>query len=173
MEISALTGEAIRIRSKLGSFVIDPVDGMPKISADGVVLQNPSSKKGLSRVTDQRIVINGPGDYEVSGIKVVAVKGKSGLLCHLIVDGVDVFLGKASEISQDEKGNACDVLLLNVDSAFSESLISAADPKVVLLYGANQKEALKLLGKETLVPVKKFAVALEKLPAEMEVAGLG
>ena len=173
MDISILNDESLKVRGKSGSFVIDPSNLMPKISADGILFQNPDLKTGLSRVLDHRIVVVGPGDYEVSGIKVVAIKGKENLLYRLSVDGVVVLLAKASEITNDDKINTCDILLLNVDSNFTESLIATVDPKVAILYGIGMMGALKLLGKETLAPVKKFASAKDKLPDEMEVVGLG
>lgn len=173
MDISILSEESLKIRGKHGSFIADPDDLTPKSNADGILLQNPDLKKGISRVLDYRIVVCGPGDYEVGGIKVTGVKGKNNLLYRLTVDGVLILLAKASEAKSDDKINPADILLLNTDSNFTESVITAADPKVTILYGKNAKEALKLLGKETLEPVKKFSITKDKLPSEMEVIVLG
>ena len=173
MDISIISEESIKVRGKAGSFIIDPSDSMPKTNADGILFQNPQSRAGISRVLDSRIIVCGPGDYEVSGIKVMGLKGKENLLYRIIVDGVVVLLAKSSEITNDDKINSCDILLLNVDSDFAESLVATVDPKVAILYGKSLKEALKLLGKEILAPVKKFATTKDKLPVEMEVVALG
>ena len=173
MDISILDSESIKIRGKSGVLIIDPNDSMPKNNADGILFQNPDSKEGISRVLDYRIIMHGPGDYEVGGIKIAGTKGKEGLLYRLTVDGVGILLAKASEISNDDKINSADVLLLDVDSDFSESLIATVDPKVAILYGKSTLEALKTLGKENLAPVKKFSTTKDKLPNEMEVMILG
>ena len=173
MDISLLSEQSIRVRGKLGSFIVDPSSEMQKNPADGILLQNPDSKDEFSKVENYRIVIRGPGDYEVGGIKVGAVRGKENLLYRLNVDDVTMLLGKASELSKEDKIDACDILVLNVDSSFDESLIAKIDPKVVILYGMGAKEALGKLGRTELVPVKKFAAIKDKLPIEMEVVVLG
>ena len=169
MDISLLSQSSIKIRGKTGSLIVDPEDAMPKNNADGVLFQNPKSQAGVLRVLDCRIFVHGMGDYEVSGIKISAVGGRENLVYRLTVDEVSILLTKATEIVKDDKINSCDILLLNVDSNFDESMVAKIDPKITILYGAGTKEALKQLGKENTAAVKKFSTAKDKLPAEMEV----
>lgn len=174
MDISVLDKGCIKIRGRLGSVIVDPSSTMPKNSANGIMLQNPSFlDTGLSRVLDYSIVISGPGDYEVGGLRVFGKKGVKNLLYRLLVDDVRILLGKASELLEGEKINVCDILLIHADSELSESFIASFDPKVVLLYGTEAKDVLKLWGKETLLPVKKFVITKEKLPEELEIVFLG
>jgi len=50
---------------------------MPKTSADAIILSG-ERNADISRVTDSRIVIAGPGSYEVGGIKVSGLKNAEG-----------------------------------------------------------------------------------------------
>ena len=174
MDISIIGEKSLKIRGKLGSFIVDPESTMPKNTADGILLQNPNAdSSGISKVADYRIIVHGSGDYEVGGIKVAAMKRKESLSYRLHADDVEVLLGKSSELSNDEKIDSCDILLLNADVNFDEALVAKIDPKVVILYGTGAKEALKKLGKESLPAVKKYTAAKDKLPEEMETIILG
>ena len=141
--------------------------------------------KDLSRVDDYRIVINGPGEYEINGVKVSCAKGDKGFIYGFTSDGISLILGKSSEISEisakggsasgrkEEIDTACQIAILNVDDGFSSSFITNLEPKIAVLYGDKKENAANLLGKGTLPATKKFTVTKDKLPEEMEVVVLG
>lgn len=173
MDISILSKNSIKIHSKHANFIVDPAERSTKVSCDAVILLN-NQNNDLSKVADYRIVINGPGEYEISGIKVSCIKADLGFIYSLMVDGFSVILGTSSEISKIKEDTfLCQIAILNVDDELNSSLVTKLEPKILILYGANWEGAVKILGKENILPIKKFTVAKDKLPEEMEVVVLG
>jgi len=172
VDIYTLDKNSIKIRSKHASFIVDPAKLGTKVSCDAVILLN--NNIDLERVVDYRIIIDGPGEYEVNGVKVLGVKGDRGFVYGIAADGFSVILGTSSEISKIKEDTFfCQIAILNVDDEFNQSIITALEPKIVILYGDNKESAAKILGKENIPPIKKFTVVKDKLPEEMEVVVLG
>ena len=65
MDIAIVGNNSIKLKGKQVAFVVNPTKDMPKISADAVLLLNGDANIDLARVTDYRIVLDGPGEYEV------------------------------------------------------------------------------------------------------------
>ena len=172
MDISYLDKNSIKIRSKYAGFVVDPSSDGPKISSDAVILLN--RKCDLSKVVDYRIIINSPGEYEVKGEKVIGARVNDGLVYSLLFDGLAVTMGRTSDISKiKDNAYACQMAILNVDDEFSSSIITNLEPKIVILYGENKENGVKILGKQNVLAAKKFTITKDKLPEEMEVVVLG
>ena len=173
MDVSILSKNSIKIRSKHASFIVDPQSLGPKVSCDAVILLN-NNNIDLSKVVDYRIVINGPGEYEISGAKVSCIKADLGFIYSLMVDGFSVILGSSSEIPKIKDDTfLCQIAILNVDDELNSSLVTKLEPKIMILYGEDKEGAVKILGKENIPPIKKFTVVKDKLPEEMEVIILG
>ena len=184
MDISILSKTTIKIRARHASIIVDPSAECPKVSSDAVILLN-NENVDLSRIVDYRIVINGPGEYEISGVKVLGVRGDKGFVYGFSADGLSVILGRSSDISKisaiggsasgrkEEINSECQIAILNADEEVNSSVVTKFEPKIVILYGDNKEIAAKLLGKENLPLIKKFTVAKDKLPEEMEVVVLG
>ena len=172
MDISIIDGNSIKLKGKQATFIVDPSKQMPKTSADAVILLDGEENIDVSRVTDSRIILNGQGEYEVSGVKIAGMKTPKGTLYKLSIDGISIILGFATEL-KTEGFNACQVALINTGSDFNESFVTALEPKMTVLYGEQKLEAAKALGKESAIPVSKVTTSKEKLPVEMEVAVLG
>ena len=174
MDISILSKNSIKIHSKHANFIVDPESLVTKVSCDAVILLN-NNNIDLGRVVDHRIIIDGPGEYEVNGVKVLGVKGDRGFVYGIAADGFSVILGKSEEISKikEEFNTECQIAIIDADDEFSSSVVTKLEPKIVILYGDNKESAAKLLGKENLPLIKKFTVVKDKLPEEMEVVVLG
>jgi len=172
VDISIVDGNSIRLKGKQSTFIVDPSKKMPKTPADAVILLDGEENIDVSRVTDSRIILNGPGEYEVSGVKISGMKTPKGTLYKLSIDGISIILGFATEL-KTEGFNACQVALVNTGSDFNESFVTALEPKMTILYGEQKLQAAKALGKESAIPVSKVTTSKEKLPVEMEVAVLG
>jgi len=173
VDISILSKNSIKIHSKHANFIVDPESLGPKISCDAVILLNNQSND-LSKVADYRIVINGPGEYEIREIKVSCIKADLGFIYSLIVDGFSVILGSSSEIPKIKDDTfLCQIAILNVDNELNPAIATKLEPKIMILYGENRIGAVKILGKENIPPIKKFTVVKDKLPEEMEVVVLG
>lgn len=191
MDIYTLDKNSIKIHSKHANFIVDPAErGVDptklgtKVSCDAVILLNKQSND-LSKVADYRIVINGPGEYEISGAKVSCIKADLGFIYSLMVDGFSVILGSSSEIPKisaiggsasvhkEEFNTECQIAILNVDDELNPTVVTKLEPKIMILYGEDKEGAVKILGKQNLPTTKKFTIMKDKLPEEMEVVVLG
>ncbi|HUD05047.1 MAG TPA: hypothetical protein VMR59_03600, partial [Patescibacteria group bacterium] len=65
------------------------------------------------------------------------------------------------------------VVIINADTDASESMITAMEPSIVVLYGLKAKETAKALGKEAVSVQSKISFAEDKLPEETQVLVLG
>lgn len=171
MDIALVGKNSIKIKGKQVAFVVDPSKVMPKISADAIILLNGKDNIDLSRITDSRIVLDGPGGYEVGGAKVSGTRTPKGILYKLSIDNISVILGPTAD-AKTEGFDVCDVAVINTNSEFNEAFVTALEPKMTILYGDKKHEAAKALGAESVVPVSKITIAKDKLPEKMEVVVL-
>ncbi len=173
MDIQSLGKNSLKIKIKKSTLAIDPETSIQKIDADAILLID---KQGdVSRINNSRVVISGEGEYEVAGLKIVGISTGEEPMFVLNSDNVNVLLTKASslkEISTEKLGDY-KIVVINADSEISESMVTAMEPNVVILYGEKAKEGAKVLGKEGAVISGKLSVSEDKLPEEMEVMLLG
>lgn len=168
MEVSLIESQSIKIKSKKANFVIDPFEKLPKTPADAVLVL--SENYNTDKVSDFRLVIKSVGDYEVGGVKISGISLEGNIVYDLRADGVEVLLAKASSMTKvTDKIEDAQVAIINADAAVNPAVVTALEPRVVVLYGENSQEAAKALGKETAEKVSKFAAAEGKLPEEMQV----
>jgi len=169
MDVAILDKESIRIRGKNSSFVIDPGVKIQKVSADAIAfLKDTGIDAGVSRVTDFRVIIKGCGEYEVGGVRILVTKSDGNLLYSLSVDGISILLARTSGLSKTQEAGEYNILVLNVDCEFKDTMVTGFSPSTVLLYGDKSSEALKMLG-EKASKSQKFSVSADKLPTEMQV----
>jgi len=169
MEVALLDKTSLRIKSKHTNFVVDPFEKLSKTSTDAVLILSGDSVN-LSKVTDYRVVIKSPGEYEVGGIKISAIDIDGSTVYGLTVDNVDVLLAKTSSVAKvSEKLKEYQVAIFNVDSEINQTVVTALEPRVVILYGEKAADAAKALGKEDAQVLQKFSAAEDKLPEEMQV----
>ena len=169
MDIQTVGEDSLRIKSKKTTLVIDPKTAMQKVDADAILLTNKAGN--VSRVTDYRVIIDGVGEYEVSGLKIIAVKGEDDLIFSLVSDNVRILVAKVSALKtiSTEKIGDYQVVVINADTDASESMITAMEPNIVVLYGLKAKETAKALGKEGVAAQSKISFAEDKLPEETQV----
>jgi hypothetical protein len=173
MDIQIVGESSLKIKSKKTSLAIDPLTSIQKFDADAILL---TGKEGdINRVTDYRVVITGPGEYEVSGLKIVAVRTDGDLIFSLVSENVRTLVAKVSSLKQisTEKIGDYQIVVINADADASESMITAMEPNIVVLYGLKAKEAAKALGKEDTAVQAKVSLAEDKLPEETQVMVLG
>ncbi len=159
MEIQYIGHASFRIKGKNGSVICDPYDPkatglkFPKISADIVTIShNHPDHNNTYGVADKILVIVGPGEYEIKGIKVMGLStfhdGSSGkergknTIYRIDIDRVSVVhLGdighRLSDTQIDKLGNV-DILLIPVGGVYtinpSEAavIVSQLEPKVII-----------------------------------------
>jgi len=177
VEIILLSKNSIKIKGKNASLVVDPFIKMPKTNADAVVfLENPKEEEhDPMRVEGHRVIINGPGEFEVGGIKIHGQKSEGKFVYSITLDNINIFLGKTSSLNKShQEGRDYQMLILNVDSNLDQSLIAPFEANTIVLYGDRANEGgVKLLGKIEGEITKKFSAVREKLPTELQVVILG
>lgn len=172
VDISIIGNNSIKLKGKGATFIVDPTSALPKTASDAIILLNGSSNMDVARVTDSRITIDGPGGYEVGGVKVSGTKTAKGTLYKLLIDDVSIVLGSATD-KELEGFNECRVAIVNTNSDFNEAFVTALEPKIAVMYGDKKAESAKQLGVESTSPVPKITVTKDKLPEKMEVVVLG
>lgn len=169
MDVSLLNKNCIKIKGKKAAFIIDPTKDITKTTGDAVIVFNNLDVDPL-RVSESRVIINGPGEYEVSEVKISGARTENGIIYKLSIDGLYVILGKSLDFSKLEGSfTTCDVAILFADSKLSEAFVTALSPKIAVLYGDKKNEGAKILGLENVSPVSKVTITKDKLPEKMEV----
>lgn len=172
MEVALLGEGSIKIRSKLANFVVNPNALVAKTEADAIILFN-NEDVDTSKVADFRAIISGPGEYEIKGVKITSIKHRDGIVYRLVMDKMDVVLGRASDISKTENIIAAHVVVIEADELPADKAITSMQPSIVIFYGEKAEEAAMAIKEGAGENVSKFVVTFEKLPQEMEVVTLG
>lgn len=131
MEISLIKENSIKIKTKKTTVVVDPVS---KIEAQIVIQMDKTLEIDLSKIEGSKLLIQGPGEYEVSGtsVKVKSVKGE--LVYSIEADFMKVLLFQSSaleKIKEDEEEYSA--VIIKVDDKVDDNVLSVS--KEVILYG--------------------------------------
>jgi hypothetical protein len=174
MDVAIISGNSIRIKGKTAALVINPTSSTGKTEADALLVLDKSLDINDSKIEGSRISIDGPGEFEVGGIKIstTAVDGK--LVARIDVDSVKILTGSGESIEKiQDKVEGSDIVVVNAQNKFNYSVLPTLEPKVVLLYGDLKEEATKSLGNESSEKVTKFSSTADKLPSEVQYILLG
>lgn len=173
MEMTLAANNILRVKGKQGAIVVDPSLLLTsKTQADAVLVLVSTKNLSLTRIEGYRVIISGPGEYEIGGMKISGERVNKQLLYELRFEGLTILLAKAGTIEAiKEKADQYHVLVLCADKAIDPSVVTALTPSVVALYGEKATELSRALGKEG-KSVEKYSVTNDKLPAEMEVVVL-
>lgn len=164
MEIALLSKSGIRIKGKQASLAMDPSD---KAAYDAVLLL----AKQPEEVTkpENGIIVTGAGEYEVGGIKITSLRSENDLLYSVIVDGVEVLVGKLGVLEQmQHKLKEHQIVVVYCDAEGSSSFITSLAEKLVMFYGEKAKEISDAFGKENVKVMSKYSSTKDKLPTEVE-----
>lgn len=208
MEITHLGHACFRLRGKNVALLIDPFSEeiglkMTKVTADAVLTTHQhADHHDLSKVEGYRVLIEGPGEYEVGGAQILGIaafhdKSKGSergrvTLYEIKMDGLSLVhlgdLGDKLTDKQVEDLDDVDILMVpvggtfTIDPAAAGEVVVQLEPKIVipmhyfvpgLKYNLLPVENfLKEMGKEGVKPQPKLVISKEKLPEEMEVAVL-
>ncbi len=155
MEIKLLNDETIFLKGKKENILINPKEkelNDSKLLSRVIIFTN--ENLGRADLKNDRVLINGPGEYEVGGVEVNGINGEDGnTIYKLVVDGFKVVvLGNLiQEITQKriEKIDETDILIAptKIGEAVSFKLVKDWAKK----WGANylipvskENESLKL-----------------------------
>lgn len=173
MDIQILDNDTLRLKVKKTTLAVDPKSTASGFDADAVLIMDSSSDPSI--INASRVIINGAGEYEVSGLKILGIKTEKDVLYGLSSENATILIARAGSLekmSPDKMGNY-QIIIINADSDLNQSLITALEPSVVVLYGEKKLEGAKLLGKENVSISSKISISEDKLPEELEVMLLG
>src|SRR5258708_1032553 len=170
MEVTTISENAVKIRGKYTALAINPSDIKTKIAVSSALffnrLHNTLSAKSFE---EEPLVIQGPGDYAVGGVKVFGSKAGQSFTYKITIDGNNILAAKTSSLTKaKESVTEYDILILESDSIADQSVLTALNSKVIVFYGEQKAENIKAMGKET-PAVSKYSVTKEKLPTETQV----
>lgn len=173
MEVAILSSSSLKIRGKSCAFIIDPDASIAKSTADAVIVTHKSDPGGVKKIEGSRVVIQGPGDYEVSGTKISGYGVNGHTVYSFEIDGIHILLSQSGMLEKlKDTGRDYSVLILKATGKVEEATISALEPKLVLFYGEQAKESAGTFSKEA-ESAQKVSVTADKLPEEMKVMVLG
>lgn len=173
MDIQIFDNDTLKLKLKKTTLAIDPRSKVAKFDADAVLAID--NEFDPTRINESRLTITGAGEYEVSGLKISGIKSEKDILYGLSSENSSILVARASsleKISSDKLGDY-QIVILNADSELNQSLITAMEPSIVVLYGEKNKEGAKLLGNESAQSTSKISINEDKLPEELEVMLLG
>jgi hypothetical protein len=173
VDIQIFDNSTLKIKNKRTILAFDPVKNISKFDADAIVLTGGDSD--ISRISNPRVIIDGPGDYEISGLKISCIGTALDRIYILNSDNTNVLVAKSSAVnkmSSDRIGEH-QVVILNADEDINQSIVTSMEPRVVILYGDKKKEGAKALGMESNSMVSKISISEDKLPEELKVYILG
>lgn len=174
MDIALLGSKSLKLKSKKTTLVVNPTADISKTEAEGLLLLGDYGEKNISKVEGYRIVISGPGEYEVGGTKISAIKSGDKLAYLVDLDNVKVLIGEGKSIENSyDKIDNCNILVVNADNEFDYTALSKAEPNAILIYGDKKDDVAKSLGKDSPEKINKFSTTLEKLPEDLQVYLLG
>jgi hypothetical protein len=181
MEISQYGEGSIFIKGKKESVWFNPRKG----DIDGhtgevrVVIFKDADTNFMGLNTGNKVVIWGPGEYEVAGVEILGVRlGTDGVMYIVQMEGIKV--GWLSTLEAEltdkkkEKLNECDVLIVPSLGQIKEiwEKTKGLGESYLIITGLsidNQKKLLDLADREDLVPIPTLLIEKENLPEVTEV----
>ena len=169
MEIALLSPQSIKIKNKQVVFIIDPQDIKGKQQADAVIVLEDSQKP--ERIEESRITVQGPGEYEISAVKINAVQNNKKTVFYLVVDAMMVLVAKSSAINEKDARDV-DVAIINADTPVNQEVFAAFNARLGIFFGLHAKQSVTDFGKEV-ATATKYIITKDKLPAETGMLLLG
>lgn len=162
MEITILSKGGIRLKGKQATLVVDSVSDLANVN--GALFLSKLSVLPL----DDTLIIDGPGDYEVGGVKVSTVRTEKDLIHSVTMDGIEILVGDITATERvHTKVKEHNIVLLHATAIIDVAFVASLTPGVLMLYGEHAPAVAEKTGKEGIQTMNKFTITLEKLPLEM------
>lgn len=140
MDISSPITNTLRISSKKGYILVDP-----DASEDAkVIILTDSATKDI-QMSDDNLVIYGPGDFEVSGILIKGTKIDDETIYSIDTGEGRALLASSEITSKLSDEDDYDVVVVKALSPVDEATLASISSKLVVVYGddKNIPEGLK------------------------------
>lgn len=155
MEISKLSESSIKLKGKNASVVVDPVG---KVDAEIVIATQSVDSLSLDKVNGVRLIISGPGEYEVGGVSITGKQVAGGVMYH-ILEQSKIILVPSANVSSVPDDEEYDCVIVKVIGEFKDDTLGPINAKCVVLYGDTALATIKSENQEkaTKVNIKKTA----------------
>lgn len=180
MEIKILKNQTLSLKGKKEIVLVNPTEAQKKENSRIWIYL--SEKEKNQEWNNDKVVIKGPGEYEIGGVEIVGVNGGSGNIVYKVeIDGIVVgLLGKIDEELSDKKQeriSGVDVLMADISGTLEYKSIAGYAKKwganYLIPFGYDDKKVLEeFLDKadqEGLEPLDSLKVEIENLPDGLEV----
>jgi hypothetical protein len=162
MEIALLPKSVLRVKGKTASFAVNP---QTAVSANAVLMFDP----GAENISDEAVVLNGAGEYEIGGVKITGLRNEKSVLYSMNIDGIEIVVGSITLLSaMQHKLKEHNVVVVHCDESTDASFLTSLAVNAVLFCGEKAPEVAQGFEKEKLQKTNKYSASLGKLPAEME-----
>ncbi len=168
MEVSKISERGIKVKSKVALLGINPVEGRGPF--DGILLLERSLLQEKFSTEGNPVVIVGPGEYEIKGVKFNGFEKEQLFIYSGRIDNMRVSFLKSSSLTKiKDIIEGSEIVLIDADMVVDQKSVAALNANVVVLYGPHATESTKVLGKESVTAVPKYTITKEKLPSELDV----
>jgi len=166
MEISEFSPKGIKIKGKNAVIGINLSGKTDNFSAN--IISGENTKEGS--LTEGMLTISGPGEYEVSGVKITGTRDKKEVYYKILIDGLEIVMGSLNSLSDShQKLTSHDITLILADDSGDGSFISSLETRQVIIYGEAAGDVVKSTGKEEYEKLSKIQLTRDKLPGEMKI----
>lgn len=133
MDISIVKDYSIKIKDGRGgtTLITDPIT---KTEGDIVLITDRSEEYDIDKVEGKRLVITGPGEYEIGGVSIMG-KDNHGDQIFQINNSSRICLLPSSAISKMQEEDEFDAVLIKVNKKITDDSFSVFNAKLVILYG--------------------------------------
>jgi hypothetical protein len=157
-----LPKSSLRIKGKNASFVVNPQSAS---SANAILSLIP----GEEFASEESVVLNGAGEYEIGGVKITGMRNDKEVLYSMNLDGMEILIGTVTLFSaMQHKLKEHNVVVVNCEETTDASFLTSLGVNAVLFYGENASVVAEGFEKEKLQKMNKYSASLGKLPSEME-----
>lgn len=165
MEIAVLPKGGVRIKGKQATLLVGSSDVTSGVNA---VLLYTYDEAG-EPIKDSVLVIDSPGDYEVSSVKITSYRNSGDVVHSFLMDGIEVVVGKLAPLERmQSKLGEHNIALIRAEIVTDATFTTSLTTNTLIFYGEKGKEVAEKVAKGALSEMPKYSVTLDKLPAEVE-----
>ncbi|CAN5123138.1 hypothetical protein BH11PAT1_BH11PAT1_1150 [soil metagenome] len=162
MEIALLPKQALRIKGKKATFVINPVDKLEGINA-ALYFQS------ITSFDSEIVKVAGAGDYEIAGVKIVGLRAEDTIIYSMQVDEIEILIGSIKALEKmQHKVKEHSMVILFADTVADASFATSLSINVAIFYGEKASEVVHSFAKENIQEMNKFQVTVDKLLPELQ-----
>lgn len=132
MEVSFLKDSSIKIKTKNATIVTNPVI---KVQAEVVILTSSVSVFDKEKVEGVKVVISGPGEYEVGGVAITGRDMKGETVYTVSTDSMTVLLLPSSALSKIKEEDEYAAMIIEANADVKDSDFTSFPSNFFIFYG--------------------------------------